>query len=458
MEDKKKIVLLTRPDHFGKTINIDMLKTFLEMAVDKDGDPIYDHTTAPNYRLFVHGETTDRNGKLEKLSKPLLISKHQHIVDKYLGKHPVIYIDFSNIEGDNFETAVAAVVERFGDMLRRHAYLPNRLNRLVQNELNDKVLLKVLTEKRIEWYEDLTTGLKSRNIGNLKDGIKFLAKILHDLFSVRIFVLIDGYDAPFINAISNPNFPKDDKQGFLLFYTHLLQSTLANNQDIVQGILTGVFPLLREQRDAGLSIITEYTFYTGELMEFYGFNEWELQTMFDHLEVPDDLRNKTLEYYSRYEVRNSTLQVYRPWSFAYSLATSSRQIWFEETLIENFAHVFLQARLFPNVFHRLCGHFSDNCTLQKAKALKRFTADDLDVMYTATRMRSYRLVFDKALLRKISLHLVEKGFMFLYTLGYLSLDQKNVSSTEIGLKLPNPEVTNNMRIILKEFHQKLKYL
>ena len=67
--------LFTRPRRFGKSLNMDMLKTFFEIG------------TEPS------------------LFDGLCISKESAICKQYMGKYPVISISLKDVEGMDFQTA-----------------------------------------------------------------------------------------------------------------------------------------------------------------------------------------------------------------------------------------------------------------------------------------------------------------------------------------------------------------
>lgn len=85
-----KVTLFTRPRRFGKSLNMDMLKSFFETGTDKS---IFDG-------LEIAGETA--------------------LCDKYMGKFPVISISLKGVGGGSFETArtmMAAEIRREAGIL-----------------------------------------------------------------------------------------------------------------------------------------------------------------------------------------------------------------------------------------------------------------------------------------------------------------------------------------------------
>lgn len=72
---KGTVNLFTRPRRFGKSLTLDMVKTFFEIGTDPD------------------------------LFDGLEISKETAICEQYMGKYPVISISLKDVEGLDFHTA-----------------------------------------------------------------------------------------------------------------------------------------------------------------------------------------------------------------------------------------------------------------------------------------------------------------------------------------------------------------
>ena len=86
-ENSASVILFTRPRRFGKTLLMNMFKSFLSVA--KDG-------------------SSDREYK-ETLFDGLEILKDKEFTDKYLGQFPVIFISLKSAYGDTFEQAYDAL-------------------------------------------------------------------------------------------------------------------------------------------------------------------------------------------------------------------------------------------------------------------------------------------------------------------------------------------------------------
>lgn len=75
IDTRGSVNLFTRPRRFGKSLNLDMLKTFFEIGTDPS---VFDG---------------------------LEISRETAICERHMGKYPVISITLKNVEGLKFQTA-----------------------------------------------------------------------------------------------------------------------------------------------------------------------------------------------------------------------------------------------------------------------------------------------------------------------------------------------------------------
>ena len=84
LNNGSEVTLFTRPRRFGKSLNMNMLQSFLEIGCDKS--------------LF--------NG--------LKVSREKELCEEYMGKFPVISLTLKNVEGLNFESARKSLKNTLG--------------------------------------------------------------------------------------------------------------------------------------------------------------------------------------------------------------------------------------------------------------------------------------------------------------------------------------------------------
>ena len=107
--------LFTRPRRFGKSLNMNMLQSFLEIGCDKS--------------LF--------NG--------LKVSREKELCEEYMGKFPVISLTLKNVEGLNFESARKALKNTLGMEAWRLSALTES-SRLTEEEKNSYKALTVVDD------------------------------------------------------------------------------------------------------------------------------------------------------------------------------------------------------------------------------------------------------------------------------------------------------------------------
>ncbi|ORY05404.1 hypothetical protein LY90DRAFT_519339 [Neocallimastix californiae] len=151
LQDGSKIVCITRPSGYGKTTNLTMLRYFFEM----------------NYENIKENEFQNLQNK--KYFENLLISKEkeddQTYLDKYQGKYPVIYIDFSS--AFKIEKTFEATIESFKSFIKK-------LFRSYKN-----INLKNLDKYDKEQWENFQSGIFS--LYELKESISFLCLNLNKM-------------------------------------------------------------------------------------------------------------------------------------------------------------------------------------------------------------------------------------------------------------------------------------
>jgi hypothetical protein len=75
----QNIILITAPSCFGKSVNMDMVKCFIEIQVDENTEaPVPRGSEKSNYKLF---------GGLE-------VMKDMDFVNNFFGKYPVMKLNF----------------------------------------------------------------------------------------------------------------------------------------------------------------------------------------------------------------------------------------------------------------------------------------------------------------------------------------------------------------------------
>lgn len=81
LDSSEKVILLTRPRRWGKTMGMSMLNYFLRLEVDEEGNEVENYA---NRSLFDNLEIA----KTDKIDEQ--------------GRHPVIFITLKDVEGSTY--------------------------------------------------------------------------------------------------------------------------------------------------------------------------------------------------------------------------------------------------------------------------------------------------------------------------------------------------------------------
>lgn len=151
-----KVVLITRPRRFGKTLNLSMVQYF--------------------FAAQVYGQAT------AGLFNDLKISQYPEIM-QHQGKYPVIFITLKDVKASRYEKALALLRGVFAQLYQEHHYL-----------LSSEKLTAVQKE------EYLTVLKKDIGEDKVQMALKDLSGYLYQHFGEKVWVLIDEYDTPLQEA------------------------------------------------------------------------------------------------------------------------------------------------------------------------------------------------------------------------------------------------------------------
>ncbi|MEO1219035.1 MAG: AAA family ATPase [Bacteroidota bacterium] len=297
LENVYKVSLITRPRRWGKSLNVDMLKCFLAIEVDSEGNPI-PQAQSSTYKLFAGGEVAlDFQGTRQL--QPLKISKYPALMEQQ-GQHPVISIGFKDVDGSSYQHAEAQIRMQISDLYVQHRYLKQyaRVESTALEEGQKAKLQRYFTSKSTQ--EDV------------KDGLRFLSKLLYKHFGKKVYILIDEYDTPINSAyLERERRPQDFLEVVKLFQG-LLGAALKDNPYLQQGLVTGILRIAKASFFSGLNNAGEYTLLDETFSTAYGFTQEEVDELLHKVRI-DTPTEKIQEWYNGYKFIEETT-LYNPWS------------------------------------------------------------------------------------------------------------------------------------------------
>lgn len=315
---RHKVTVVVCPRKWGKSINLDILRTYFEIQVDRQGNPILPLSDTTNNRLFRNGEIVLDDGRVQRLEAPLLIQKYPFMMEQFQGRHPVIYLTLKDVVGSSYEEIKERLYWAIGRTFEHHKYLLNWLGEEDKHEfkciLHHEKCAKTPTVTRIP----------------------LLCKFLRNHFNSSVVILMDDYDAPLKSAFQINDFPQKNETELLSFYVSLLGYMFDGNEHLMKGIIVGVFEI-GERFFEGNNSYTVYSIAKNpaSMLQFFGFHQENVEKLFQLHNITGDLAEQAHRWYGGYvATAKNELDYYRPFynpsSIAYFLRNKKIASYWEE--------------------------------------------------------------------------------------------------------------------------------
>lgn len=297
--------LITYPSKFGKSSNLKMIQSFVELKANKFGH-VKKKWNTTSYKLFTNK------------SLGLKIAQHRHLIRKHLAEYPVIYITFRNIIRPTFEETIHELSNRIRGCYEKYHWLYEVLKNDSLQEKSDE--WGYLLRGQIEFW-DRTYINKCRAV-DLQNSLFALSKILCYYLDKKIFVLIDDYDAPLIEATAlseNITYHVFLIQDYVNGIIQKLFKPSCLDQYVEYGFVTGITSYLVSSSFTKIENIRYYRFLDNHIFTpFFGFSSQEIHDQ----NRPNNAA--ALHITSGYQVGNSSMRIYNP-DFYFKYLNESKQ-------------------------------------------------------------------------------------------------------------------------------------
>ena len=257
--------LFTRPRRFGKSLNMSMLKTFLEIGCDKT------------------------------LFQGLKISEEKELCEEYMGQFPVISISLKGVEGLDFESAKEGLAYVIGKEAMKFYFLKDSPH---------------LTEEEKGIYQGyIATEQGSFTIGSdakkMVTAINGLSSMLEKHYGKKVVLLIDEYDVPLDKAFQHGYY-----EAMVSLIRNLLGNALKTNLSLYFAVLTGCLRISKESIFTGLNNLKVMSITNVQFEEYFGFTDSEVKEMLNYYGLMDYF-DSMKAWYDGYRFGNQ--DVYCPW-------------------------------------------------------------------------------------------------------------------------------------------------
>ena len=258
VEDSAKVIVITRPRRFGKTMNMSMLQQFLQY-------------------------------EKENLFAGLVINDNEEFCQKHQNKYPVIFVSFKGIKHTNFLDAYAAIRELLSKLYEEHAYLLDG-NALSEPE---KAKFERIRNKTTEDSAEISYAIANLTLYTKKK------------YNQLPILLIDEYDTPIHSAYAEGYYKE-----MIGFMRIVLGEALKDNNELGKAVITGITRVAKESLFSGVNNLEVYSLLRKHYGQYFGFTEEEVKSI-----LPSDGSipiEPICEWYNGYQI--GEYRVYNPWS------------------------------------------------------------------------------------------------------------------------------------------------
>ena len=259
------IHVVPRPRRFGKTLNMSMLRYFVERT-DEDRTDLFADTALWNAE----------GGRYRE----------------HFQRYPTIYLSFKDLKEPTWDAV----------SVRLAALLAKTIDDVIERTL--AMLPGTDGPDHLASLRDVHTPL-----AGFTDALADLNEWLHKTTGERTIILIDEYDAPLHAAWQHGYW--DTAVGF---FRNFLSAGLKDNKNLCKGVLTGILKVAKEDIFSGLNHPDVATILTSHMSTRFGFTEDEVAALADVTGCPDQLPVMQ-QWYNGYQFGQVPPHtMYNPWS------------------------------------------------------------------------------------------------------------------------------------------------
>ncbi|MEE1363201.1 MAG: AAA family ATPase [Selenomonadaceae bacterium] len=262
--------VIMRPRRFGKTLTMDMVKTFFSVEYKEKGEALFGN-------LEIWQDEEMRNLQ---------------------GTYPVIFLTFADIKTNNYEKLIRDFRAKFAELFRRYDYLLK----------SDKVSE---TQKK----EFIVVENESATV-NLKAVVKLLSEMLYIHHGKKPIIILDEYDTPMQEAYISGYWSEAVE-----FLRNFFNSTFKTNPYLNRSLMTGITRISKESIFSDFNHVQMVTMQSSKYADCFGFTEEEVFAAMDECGLME--KDIVKKWYNGFQIGNKT-DIYNPWSIINYLSNEGR--------------------------------------------------------------------------------------------------------------------------------------
>lgn len=261
IDERPMVTLFTRPRRFGKTLNMDMLRTFFEKTNEDTSEYFKDK------KIWEQGE----------------------YYRSFQGKYPVIFITLKDVKHNSWDNTFANIGSIISSEYCRHSDLSKSPK---------------LDKKQKDFYDKMVS--EKFSAVDLERSLLYLSEMLKKHYGEGAVIIIDEYDTPIQSGHTNGFY--DD---VIAFMRNLLSGCFKDNKSLAFGFLTGILRVAKESIFSGLNNLTINSVLDNKYSEYFGFTANEVKEMAAYYSASDKF-DEVCKWYDGY--RFGKTDIFNPWS------------------------------------------------------------------------------------------------------------------------------------------------
>lgn len=262
--------VIMRPRRFGKTLTMDMVKTFFSVEYKEKGEALFGN-------LEIWQDEEMRNLQ---------------------GTYPVIFLTFADIKTNNYERLIRDFRAKFAELFRRYDYL------LKSDKVNET------QKKKFIVVENESTTV------NLKAVVKLLSEMLYIHHEKKPIIILDEYDTPMQEAYISGYWSEAVE-----FLRNFFNSTFKTNPYLNRSLMTGITRISKESIFSDFNHVQMVTMQSSKYADCFGFTEEEVFAAMDECGLME--KDIVKKWYNGFHIGNKT-DIYNPWSIINYLSNEGR--------------------------------------------------------------------------------------------------------------------------------------
>ncbi|XP_065218448.1 uncharacterized protein LOC135844227 [Planococcus citri] len=299
-----KYLMICATAKFGKSVNLDMLKHFVQLEINETTGIPLNKTESSGYRLFTN------------TSLNLSITRNEDLIRDHLGEYPTVVLDFAtrkiNYTSDTFDHMLDIIRTDIMECFKPYQWLCDELERRHGKEEN--------TTKKAQLRLMQNALTKNLTVEETRTSVYNLTEILTEYFDNKtVMVFVDEIvklpdDSSNINPKSRSLFAANDFIGSIL---HHVMKKYSNTTHLARVFLTA------RSRDSLDAIKNPYLKKTVRIMPFakehpynsyYGFSEYEVTKLCDRHDITPEQRKVLKEIHTgeQYPKGKNYVKIYNP--------------------------------------------------------------------------------------------------------------------------------------------------